>query len=121
MPKRTVKSGQPIPITTPLNISALARAAGVSRKTIQRRLANGWRPEAHTPAAPPRTPVAARAHPEPAPPVRAKASRPAFAPISPAVTPMPTHERPPLGVVRTVLLLVAVAFYVFVGLAAVHR
>lgn len=117
MPKRIVKSAAPIPITTPLNISALARAAGVSRKTIQRRLANGWRPEAHIPAPTPRTP----AHPEPAPSARTKVVLAAFAPTTRAVKPTPTHERPPLGVVRGVLLLLAVAFYVFVGLAAVHR
>lgn len=47
-----------IPITTPLNISALAREHGVSRKTILRRLAKGWRPEVHTPPVhTPHTPV----------------------------------------------------------------
>lgn len=117
MPKRAVKSGQPIPITTPLNISALARAAGVSRKTIQRRLANGWRPEAHTPAPTLRTP--AQAHPARA--VRIAIADHEVAPIARPRAPQPTHERPPLGVVRTVLLLVAVAFYVLIALAAVHR
>jgi hypothetical protein len=34
--------------TTPLNVSALAREHGVSRKTIRRRLAKGWRPPAPT-------------------------------------------------------------------------
>ena len=34
--------------TTPFNISALAREHGVSRKTIRRRLAAGWRPGAPT-------------------------------------------------------------------------
>src|SRR5262249_34617000 len=36
--------------TTPLNVSALAREHGVSRKTIRRRLAKGWRPPPPAPA-----------------------------------------------------------------------
>jgi len=33
-----------IPIKPALNITALARAEGVSRRTIRRRIEKGWRP-----------------------------------------------------------------------------
>jgi len=101
-----------IPITTPLNISALAREHGVSRKTIQRRLAKGWRPEAHTPAQ-----VQVRANA----PLNVRRDVPVSVqtPIVRARAAPPTHLRPPLGVVRGVLLLLAVGFYVFVACAAV--
>jgi hypothetical protein len=39
----------PIPISTPLNISALAKAEGVHRRTIRRRIKKGWRPPAPSP------------------------------------------------------------------------
>lgn len=122
MKARAVKAAPAgaIPITTALNISALAREHGVSRKTIARRLAKGWRP----PAMPtPRTP----AQVDPAPPVRILKGRdlgkstamPVFARPSPAVTPRHAQLRPPLGVVRGVLLLLAVAFYGLIACAAV--
>jgi hypothetical protein len=44
-----------------LNISELARAHGVSRRTIARRLAKGWAPAAHK-APPPRAPAPTAAH-----------------------------------------------------------
>lgn len=124
MTRRAVKPNQPIPITTALNISALAREHGVSRKTIQRRLAQGWRPGVQGAVPSARTPVAARAHPR-AGQATHKNGKVCIAPISPAVmaprTPTSAHVRPPLGVVRGVLLLLAVAFYVFVACAALHR
>jgi len=108
-----------IPITTPLNISALAREHGVSRKTIQRRLANGWRPDAPTPAPTPR--IRAQAHPKRA--VRIAIMDHTVTPMVRTVTtprtPVDAHARESLGVVRGVLLLLGVAFYVFVACAAV--
>ena len=122
MPRRAVKASQPIPITTALNISALAREHGVSRKTIQRRLAKGWRPGAPTPRTTPRTP----AHPamNRSPPMLAPGHRsvdPTLLdePIRLWVKPTPIYVRPPLGVVRGVLLLLAVGFYVLIACAAV--
>ena len=116
--RRAVKSvtDQPIPITTALNISALAREHGVSRKTITRRLAKGWRPGAHPVAPIPRTPSGNV-------PLSAHRSEPVSiqTPILRSVHTPPHHQRPPLGMVRTVLLLLGVAFYVFIALAAVHR
>lgn len=124
MPRRIVAAKPPkakstaIPIPTELNISALARDAGVSRKTMRRRLEKGWRPDVPTPAPTP-------AHGRPGRGVRILKGRdlgkstamPVFTERPPLVAPM----RPPLGVVRTVLLLVAVGFYVFIAVAAVHR
>jgi hypothetical protein len=52
----------PVPLPTALNISELARVHGVSRRTIQRRLAKGWAPRAQEQAAPP-APVPSPAHP----------------------------------------------------------
>jgi hypothetical protein len=123
MPRRPAQkpvSTSVVPITTALNISALAREHGVSRKTIQRRLQKGWRPSA-VPAVPtPRTP----AHPKAVHPVRAVPAGPSRGlpmPVTPVRAPVSAYARPPLGVVRSVLLLLAVAFYVFVACAAVHR
>jgi hypothetical protein len=45
-----------VPLPTRLNISELARAHGVSRRTIQRRLAKGWTPPAHPPEQQPAQP-----------------------------------------------------------------
>jgi hypothetical protein len=39
----------PTPIPTPLNVTALAKRHGVSRRTIQRRLRKGWTPDATKP------------------------------------------------------------------------
>lgn len=112
MAKRAVKSSAtPIPITTSLNISALAREHGVSRKTIQRRLASGWRPDAHPPA-----PTPAQAHGRT--PGRGRAVKDQVVPVWRTRTPPCAPMRPPLGVVRTVLLILAVAFYGFIACAA---
>jgi hypothetical protein len=46
-----MKSNLPVPIPTPLNVSALARQHGVSRRTIARRLQKGWAPSVSTPTA----------------------------------------------------------------------
>src|SRR5262245_8834077 len=100
-----------VPIPTNLNISALARDAGVSRKTIKRRLEKGWRP-------PSQAPRAARTPPTPAQaPVRAEPPAPGRKPMAATSAQL----RPPLGVVRTVLFLLAVAFYVFIACAAIGR
>jgi hypothetical protein len=42
------KSNLPVPIPTSLNVSALARQHGVSRRTIARRLQKGWAPSVST-------------------------------------------------------------------------
>jgi hypothetical protein len=43
-----MKSNVPVPIPTPLNVSALARQHGVSRRTISRRPQKGWAPSVST-------------------------------------------------------------------------
>jgi hypothetical protein len=124
-PRGAVKSTTVVPITTPLNISALAREHGVSRKTITRRLAKGWRPSAAPIPCTPAQPTANRSPSMLAPGHRAADPTLLDEPIRLWVTPPHTlaaaHVRPPLGVVRGVLLLLAVAFYAFVACAAVGR
>jgi hypothetical protein len=56
-------SNHPIPISTPLNISALAKAEGVHRRTVRRRIKKGWRPLAPTQAP---TPLGPSGRDEPA-------------------------------------------------------
>jgi hypothetical protein len=129
-------TNNPIPITTALNISALARDAGVSRKTVKRRLGKGWRPPAPTPPIQAPTPLG--------PPGRT-------APVNGAIASM-TSACAPLGLtqlrdeikewatlnrkvsklkarersgrtgraVPMVLLVIAVAFYALIAYAAVN-
>jgi hypothetical protein len=49
----TPMTADAVPLPTRLNISELARAHNVSRRTIQRRLAKGWAPPAQRPTPPP--------------------------------------------------------------------
>ena len=44
----------PTPIPTALNVTALAKRLGVSRRTIQRRLSKGWTPDVVAPKQPKR-------------------------------------------------------------------
>jgi hypothetical protein len=48
LPMADTNSNLPVPIPTPLNVSALARQHGVSRRTIARRLQKGWAPSVST-------------------------------------------------------------------------